>query len=77
MHILKAPEENQQKGRLHDWKNDSTYVNEFFDERPQHNTTKHYRAPKILENELMKYNQHNNIVRRKIFSEDKRRREKT
>lgn len=60
---------------LKEWRLDTyskDYVNEFVEELPHFNSTKHYRAPKLIENEILK-SKNNNIVRRKIFSEDKDR----
>jgi hypothetical protein len=37
------------------------------------NSTKNYRGPKILENEMMKLGNHRNIIRRRIASEEKSR----
>lgn len=39
---------------------------------PHFNSTKHYRAPKLIENEILR-SKNSNIARRKIFSEDKER----
>ena len=47
-------------------------MNEFVDELPHFNSTKHYRAPKLIENEILR-SKNSNIARRKIFSEDKDR----
>jgi hypothetical protein len=47
-------------------------VNEFVEELPHFNSTKHYRAPKLIENEILR-SKNSHIARRKIFSEDKER----